>query len=50
VTVVSVFVSQPFAALLSQSPNPAVHTGWHALDEQLVVPWLFVHTVVQLPQ
>jgi hypothetical protein len=50
VTVVSVFVSQPFAALPSQLPNPVVQTGTHALDEQLVVPCVFAHTVVQEPQ
>jgi hypothetical protein len=47
---VSLSVSQPFAALPSQLPKAPVHTGWQALVAQLVVPWLFVHTVVQLPQ
>jgi hypothetical protein len=47
---VSVCVSQPFTALLSQLPKPELHTGWHALDEQLVVPWLFVQVVPQFPQ
>jgi hypothetical protein len=43
-------VSQPLTALPSQLPNPALHTGWHALDAQLVVPCPFVHAVPQAPQ
>jgi hypothetical protein len=27
-----------------------VHTGWHALDEQLVVPWGFAQVVPHAPQ
>jgi hypothetical protein len=43
-------VSQPLTALPSQLPQPATHTGWQALDAQLVVPWAFVQFVPQVPQ
>jgi len=49
-TSVSVDVSQPFEALLSQLPKPELHTGAHALDAQLVVPCEFVHEVAHVPQ
>jgi len=49
-TSVSVDVSQPFEALVSQLPKPELHTGWHALDAQLVVPCWFVHDVPHVPQ
>ena len=43
-------VSQPLFLLLSQSAKPALHTGLHALETQLVVPLAFVHAVPQAPQ
>jgi hypothetical protein len=47
---VLVFVSQPFTALPSQLPNPALQDGTHAPDVQVVVPFAFTHCVPQLPQ
>ena len=39
---VLVFVSQPFAGLPSQLPNPVLHVGLQAPPEHTVVPWGFV--------
>jgi hypothetical protein len=47
---VLVFVSQPFAGLLSQFPNPALHVGAHAPPEQVVEPLAFVQACPQPPQ
>jgi hypothetical protein len=42
--------SQPSAALVLQSPNPALQAMLHLLAVQLGVPLVELHTVVQLPQ
>jgi hypothetical protein len=47
---VFLFVSQPFVALPSQLPNPALQTGAHTPLEQEVVPFTFVQTLPQAPQ
>jgi hypothetical protein len=47
---VFVFVSQPFAGLLSQFPNPALHVGEQAPPEQVVEPFAFVQAWPQPPQ
>jgi hypothetical protein len=44
------FVSHPFAAFRSQSPNPAVHATPHALPVQLGVPFDELHTRPHDPQ
>lgn len=43
-------VSQPFTALPSQLPKPALQTGVHTLETQLVVPWVFWQFVPHVPQ
>ena len=43
-------VSQPLRRLLSQLPQPLLHTGAQVLAEQLVLPCALVHAVPQLPQ
>ena len=43
-------VSQPPAGFESQSPNPALHVGLHTPAVQVVLPFGFVHAVVQSPQ
>jgi hypothetical protein len=50
VTVLLRFVSQPFAALASQSPKPAVHATWHAPSAQLGAPFEELQTRPQEPQ
>jgi hypothetical protein len=50
VTVLLRFVSQPFAAFESQSPNPAVHATWQLPPEQLGAPFDELHTRPQDPQ
>jgi hypothetical protein len=47
---VFVFVSQPFEALLSQLPNPELHTGAHTPLEHDVVPFTFVQLFPHEPQ
>ena len=49
-TLVLVFVSQPFDALASQLPKPALHTGVQRPDTQDVVPFMFAHAVPHAPQ
>jgi hypothetical protein len=49
-TLTSVFVSQPLFALPSQLLKVPLHTGVHAPDTQLVVPFAFVHVTPQPPQ
>ena len=44
------FTSHPFAALLSQSPKPAVQVIPQTVPAQVAVPFVLLHTVVQLPQ
>ena len=44
------FVSQPFAALPSQSPNPGSQAIWHAPPEQVGLPLEALHTRPQVPQ
>ena len=42
--------SHPLAALLSQSPKPALQLIPQTLPAQVAVPFVLLHTVVQLPQ
>ena len=42
--------SHPLAALLSQSPKPALQLIPQTLPAQLAVPFAVLHTVAQLPQ
>ena len=44
------FTSHPLPALLSQSPKPAVQVIPQAVPAQVAVPFVLLHTVVQLPQ
>ena len=48
--VVSVLVSQPLAALLSQLPQPALHAIWQVELEQDAVPWVALQALPQPPQ
>jgi hypothetical protein len=48
--VVVVLVSQPFVALPSQLPQPALQVGTHALLVQVVVPCALLQAVPQAPQ
>jgi hypothetical protein len=50
VTVAFRFVSQPFAPLPSQSPQPALQLGTHAPVVQAVVPCAFAQAFPQDPQ
>lgn len=50
VTVVWVFVSQPFDEMPSQLPQPATQLGTHAPVVQVVVPWAFVQPFPHAPQ
>jgi hypothetical protein len=45
-----VSVSQPFPALPSQLPKPALQVGTHVPLGQVVVPCAFEHPVAQAPQ
>jgi hypothetical protein len=47
---VCVLVSQPFAGLPSQFPEPALHAGTHTPPVQAVVPFEFVQPAPQAPQ
>ena len=44
------FVSHPFAALPSQSPNPGSHAIWQFPPEQVGLPLDALHTRPQVPQ
>jgi hypothetical protein len=51
VLLVCVLVSQPFAALPSQLPNPALHdTSWHVPVAQEALPLVIAQAVPQAPQ
>ena len=50
VALVLVFVSQPFATLLSQFPYPALHAIPHCPPLQLAVPFVPLQAVLQAPQ
>ena len=50
VALVSVLVSQPLMALLSQFSYPAVHAIPHCPPLQLAVPFVPLHDVAQVPQ
>ena len=50
VTDVSTWVSHPFVGGPSQCAHPGSQTIPHVPDEHVGVPWLALHTVVQLPQ
>jgi hypothetical protein len=43
-------VSHPFCTLLSQLPNPLLHTGEQTLPTQLVVPFALVQALPHAPQ
>jgi hypothetical protein len=49
-TEVWVLVSQPLFGLLSQLPKPELHVGVHVPLGHVVVPFVFVHCVPQVPQ
>ena len=48
--VVSVLISQPLAALLSQLPQPALHAIWQIELEQEAVPLVALQPLPQAPQ
>jgi hypothetical protein len=50
VALVVVLVSQPFAALPSQLPKPALHVGTQALAVQVVLPFGLLQGLAQTPQ
>ena len=50
VTLLLKFASQPFGAMPSQFPNPAVHVGTQTPVVHVVEPFGLMHEVAQLPQ
>jgi hypothetical protein len=49
-TFVFVFVSQPFATFMSQSPKPVAHWSVHAPETQFAVAFTVLQTLPQAPQ